>query len=65
MGEGTGLGLAISHDIIRGLGGSMSVDSTVGQGSTFRVFLSVADPKEHEEPAPEPRSPAGRQHSVA
>jgi signal transduction histidine kinase len=65
VGEGTGLGLAISHDIVRGLGGTMSVDSTVGQGTTFRVFLSVAEEKEHEEPVPEANSADGLHHSVA
>ena len=41
VGEGTGLGLSISHDIIRGLGGALSVESTEGQGSCFRVFLPL------------------------
>jgi signal transduction histidine kinase len=49
VGEGTGLGLSISHDILRGLGGSMSVDSTVGAGSTFRVFLTVAQEERKED----------------
>ncbi|MFE8604247.1 ATP-binding protein [Archangium violaceum] len=44
VGEGTGLGLSLCHDIIRGLGGVMTVDSLVGEGSSFRVFLTVAEP---------------------
>jgi two-component system NtrC family sensor kinase len=42
VGEGTGLGLSTSHDIIRGLGGELTVSSKLGEGSIFRVLLPVA-----------------------
>lgn len=44
--EGTGLGLAIAREAIVAHGGSVSVASQVGQGSTFRVEL----PLDHEPP---------------
>ncbi|MEK7801939.1 MAG: ATP-binding protein, partial [Pseudomonadota bacterium] len=39
IGKGTGLGLATVHGIIRQTGGYLGVDSTVGLGTTFSVFL--------------------------
>ncbi|MEO5818711.1 MAG: ATP-binding protein [Gemmatimonadaceae bacterium] len=37
--QGVGLGLAISRDLVRGMGGDLRAESTVGKGSTFVVRL--------------------------
>ncbi len=38
-GDGTGLGLSISYRIIQNHGGRIEAESTVGKGTTFRIYL--------------------------
>ena len=46
IGEGTGLGLSISYGIIEKHGGTISVESVRGAGTTFRVSIPI-EKKEH------------------
>ena len=39
VGDGTGMGLAVAHGIIKNHGGVISVESELGEGATFHVFL--------------------------
>jgi two-component system sensor histidine kinase BaeS len=57
---GTGLGLAISKSLVELHGGSIAAESTVGQGSTFRVRLPVAAAQ----PAPGAPGAAGQGHAA-
>ncbi len=44
VGKGTGLGLNLAYNIVHAHGGKISVDSTVGEGTTFRIELPIAGP---------------------
>ena len=41
--EGTGIGLALSRRLAEAMGGSLDVDTTIGQGSTFWVELPLVE----------------------
>ena len=65
QGRGTGLGLATVYGIVRQNDGFLEVDSTPGEGTTFRIFLPRFE-GELVEPAPEaPReTPRGSGETV-
>jgi PAS domain S-box-containing protein len=57
VGVGTGMGLSVVHGIVMNHGGAITVESTVGEGTTFEIYLPRIDepPEKHtssEEPLP-------------
>jgi CheY-like chemotaxis protein len=48
IGKGTGLGLAVAHGVIKQAGGSITVESAVGTGTTFTVLLLAAGAEQAE-----------------
>jgi len=53
VGVGTGLGLWVSRNLLHNMGGEIEVESTVGEGSLFRIKLEATN----EKPAPPQAAP--------
>jgi PAS domain S-box-containing protein len=52
VGVGTGLGLAICQRIVTDMGGTLTVESELGKGTTFRVSVPIARKTERDVIAP-------------
>jgi signal transduction histidine kinase len=46
VGEGTGLGLSMIYGMVKQVGGHVTVQSEVGRGSMFRVYVPAVEEKE-------------------
>ena len=62
--EGTGLGLAVVHGIIRAHRGAIDVESTVGIGTTFHIYLPVAEKASQPYSDKPERPPSGHGQSI-
>lgn len=61
VGMGTGMGLAVVYGIVQALRGTITVESEVGVGSTFRVFLPKEKTDTQAEAVQSVESPGGNE----
>ena len=63
-GQGTGLGLATSSAVVQQHGGWIDVDTKVGRGTTFKVYLPIDTSERVDVPAPAPDIPTSRKATI-
>ena len=63
-GEGTGLGLSMVHGIVKAMHGLITVDSQIGLGTTFTLYLPAIQEKEMQPTVEQQTIPIGHEHVV-
>ena len=63
-GEGTGLGLSMVHGIVTAMHGLILVDSTLGSGTVFTIYLPATTEQSGTAQLEQPAIPTGHEHVV-
>jgi PAS domain S-box-containing protein len=62
IGEGTGMGLSVVHGIVESYGGKITVDSTMGKGTVFTIYLPISKKRIKHDSFEEEVLPIGKEH---
>lgn len=64
IGQGTGLGLSVTYGLVKDMGGNISVESVVGEGTTFAVSLPAFDTMDSAAGTPDKRNEMDKENSA-
>ena len=65
LGQGTGMGLAVAYGIVKSYGGTIGVETRLGKGSIFSVFLPCAEAQPMKEQEEARKLPRGTERSTS